>query len=273
VFQNYALFPHMTVRRNLAFPLEMRRESRERIDAQVEAALRLVDLQEYGHRMPRDLSGGQQQRVALARAIIYRPTLLLMDEPLGALDKSLREQMQHTIMRLHREHGMSVLYVTHDQDEAWTMSDRVAVFNAGAVEQIGTPEDLYERPTSRVVAGFVGKTNFLSARILRRDGLRGWVEVAGAGHEAILRCDLPEGAEAVLAVRPERIRLAACPGAPAILERTIYLGSVRNHLLRLADGQECLVQQHMADAESTSLQPGAQVQISWAAPHAMVFER
>jgi ABC-type Fe3+/spermidine/putrescine transport system ATPase subunit len=273
VFQNYALFPHMTVRRNLAFPLEMRREKRERIGVLVEAALRMVDLQGYADRLPRDLSGGQQQRVALARAMIYRPTLLLMDEPLGALDRSLREQMQHMIIRLHREQGVSVLYVTHDQDEAWTMSDRVAVFNAGAVEQVGTPEELYERPASRFVAGFVGKTNFLSTRIVRREGWRAWVEVAGAGHEAMLRCDLPEGAAAVLAVRPERVRLLACAGASAVLERTIYLGSVRNHLLRLGDGQECLVQQHMGDAEGTALQPGARVQISWVAAHALVFER
>ncbi len=154
VFQQYALFPHMTVRRNVAFPLEMRRLARSEIDRLVVDALRLVGLSALAARLPRELSGGQQQRVALARAIVYSPALLLMDEPLGALDRKLREQMQLEIKRMHREREISVLYVTHDQEEALTMSDRIAVFNGGRVEQVGTPQDLYERPATRFVAGF-----------------------------------------------------------------------------------------------------------------------
>src|SRR5471032_2405651 len=166
VFQHYALFPHMTVRRNIAFPLEMRRLGKTEIARLVDDALALVKLPDHGDRLPRQLSGGQQQRVALARAMVYRPALLLMDEPLGALDRKLREQLQLEIKRVHRERGISVLYVTHDQEEALTMSDRIAVFNRGRIEQIGTPEDLYDRPATRFVAGFIGDTNFISGRAL-----------------------------------------------------------------------------------------------------------
>jgi putative spermidine/putrescine transport system ATP-binding protein len=168
VFQSYALFPHMTVRRNIAFPLEMRGLAKAEIARLVDEALALVKLPDHGDRLPRQLSGGQQQRVALARAMVYRPALLLMDEPLGALDKKLREQLQLEIKRVHRERGISVLYVTHDQEEALTMSDRIAVFNRGRIEQIGTPEELYDRPATRFVASFIGDTNFLSGRSSRR---------------------------------------------------------------------------------------------------------
>ena len=165
VFQHYALFPHMTVRRNVAFPLEMCRVGRAETERRVRQALGIVGLSGLGDRLPRQLSGGQQQRVALARATVYRPALLLMDEPLGALDKQLRGQLQLEIKRMHRELRMSVLYVTHDQDEALTMSDRIAVFNAGRVEQVGTPLDLYERPATRFVAGFIGETNFFPGTV------------------------------------------------------------------------------------------------------------
>ena len=161
VFQNYALFPHMTVRRNVAFPLEMRGTPAAEIARLVDEALALVKLPDHGERLPKQLSGGQQQRVALARAMVYRPALLLMDEPLGALDRKLREQLQLEIKRVHRERRISVLYVTHDQEEALTMSDRIAVFNKGRIEQIGTPEELYDRPATRFVASFIGDTNLV----------------------------------------------------------------------------------------------------------------
>jgi putative spermidine/putrescine transport system ATP-binding protein len=165
VFQNYALFPHMTVAGNVAFPLEMRGVGRQEIATRVNETLTLVGLPGFGARYPAQLSGGQQQRVALARAIVFRPPLLLMDEPLGALDKRLREQMQIEIMRLHREFGLSVLYVTHDQDEALVMSDRIAVFNAGRIEQVGTAQELYERPQTPFVAGFLGGSNFFRGKV------------------------------------------------------------------------------------------------------------
>ncbi len=165
VFQHYALFPHLTVAGNVAFPLEMRRVGRAEITRRVRNALTLVGLPDYGSRWPAQLSGCQQQRVALARALVYEPPVLLMDEPLGALDRKLRAQMQLEISRLHRDLGMTVLYVTHDQEEALVMSARIAVFNRGRIEQIGRPHELYERPTSRFVAGFIGESSFMEGRV------------------------------------------------------------------------------------------------------------
>src|SRR5260370_2229349 len=187
VFQNYALFPHMTVRRNVAFPLEMRGTPAAEIARLVDEALALVKLPDLGDRLPRQLSGGQQQRVALARAMVYGPALLLMDEPLGALDKKLRAQLQLEIKRVHRERRMSVLYATHDQDEALTMSDRNSVVHAGRIEQIGTPHELYETPATRFVAGFIGDTNFFPGRVVTVHGSRCRVSLAGWEVEAALR--------------------------------------------------------------------------------------
>src|SRR5205807_4793272 len=160
------LFPHMTVFDNVAFPLRTRRLAGSEVTRRAGQSLEAVRMSGLDGRYPRQLSGGQQQRIALARALVYRPSLLLMDEPLGALDKKLREQLQLEIKRVHRERAISVLYVTHDQEEALTMSDRIAVFNGGRIEQIGTPEQLYDRPATRFVAGFIGDTNFLSGRVL-----------------------------------------------------------------------------------------------------------
>src|SRR6266567_8624280 len=161
VFQRYALFPHMSVADNIAFPLRMRRTPKAEIRRRVEAALALVQLEEYGGRLPSQLSGGQQQRIAVARALVFEPPVLLMDEPLGALDKNLREQMQIEIKRIQQSLGVTVIYVTHDQEEALTMSDRIAVMRNGCLEQIGSPTELYDNPATSFVADFVGKTNFL----------------------------------------------------------------------------------------------------------------
>src|SRR5215467_6167348 len=170
VFQNYALFPHMTVSDNVAFPLKMRRQPSAEIRGRVGRALDLVHLAGLGERLPRQLSGGQQQRVALARALVFDPGLLLMDEPLGALDRNLREQMKIEIKRIHRDVGVTVLYVTHDQEEALTMSDRVALMNRGRIAQLGSAEDLYERPANRFVARFIGESNLLDGRVEVADG-------------------------------------------------------------------------------------------------------
>src|SRR5579875_350733 len=169
VFQNYALFPHMTVRENVSYPLKQRRVPRSAKAGRVDEALRMVELEGLAGRYPAQLSGGQQQRVALARALIFNPDLVLMDEPLGALDKRLREQMQVEIKRIHEAIGMTVVYVTHDQSEALTMSDRIAVFNRGCIEQIGSPKDLYERPKTSFVANFLGGNNNLEGVIVRCD--------------------------------------------------------------------------------------------------------
>src|SRR5439155_6671766 len=165
VFQNYALFPHMTVARNVAFPLRMRRFPRADQAARVRDILALVGLSEYAGRHPRELSGGQQQRVALARGLVFNPDVLLLDEPLGALDKNLREQMQVELKRIHREVGITTVYVTHDQTEAMTMSDRIAVFNHGTLEQVAPPLDVYHRPRTRFVGEFIGDSNFFTGRI------------------------------------------------------------------------------------------------------------
>ena len=273
VFQQYALFPHMSVARNVAFPLEMRGLGRAEVARQVADALRLVGLPELGGRLPRELSGGQQQRVALARAMVYRPALLLMDEPLGALDRKLREQMQLEIIRLHRERRTSVLYVTHDQEEALTMSDRIAVFNAGRIEQVGTPAALYERPATRFVAGFVGEMNFIAGRL---EGTAAGVAGLRVGDRLLPVANpdgLAAGSPAVLAMRPERLALAAAsaPGLPAVVETVIYLGNASRLVVRLADGTACTVLARVGEAGCGSLQRGDAVSVVLDERHALLF--
>ena len=286
VFQNYALFPHMTVARNLAFPLEMRHVPGPEIARQVTDVLRLVGLPDHADRLPRELSGGQQQRVALARALIYRPALLLMDEPLGALDKQLRGEMQMEIKRVHRERRMSVLYVTHDQEEALTMSDRIAVFNHGRVEQVGTPEEVYERPATRFVALFVGETNIFAGLSLRQDAGRAGVTALGT-QGSVLGCrehaPVPAGTPVVIAVRPERIilkraelaPLAAAHGTASELRGTIvdviYLGSMRKAIVRLDDGQDATALMGADAMETSGLHIGQSVRLAWDAAHGTAF--
>lgn len=170
VFQNYALFPHMTVEENIAFPLKMRRVDAATARKRAHEALEMVHLLHLAQRFPRELSGGQQQRIALARCMVYRPAIILMDEPLGALDKKLRDQMQLEIKRIHRELGTTIVYVTHDQEEAMTMSDRICLMNGGAIEQLGSPADLYFRPRTLFVADFLGESNLLCAEVLSTHG-------------------------------------------------------------------------------------------------------
>ena len=271
VFQHYALFPHMTVRRNVAFPLEMRGTSAGEIARRVDEALRLVGLPDQGDRLPKQLSGGQQQRVALARAMVYRPALLLMDEPLGALDRKLREQLQLEIKRVHRESGISVLYVTHDQEEALTMSDRIAVFNQGRIEQIGTPEELYDRPATRFVAGFIGDTNFISGRALSVAGGVCQVETAAGRAHATAGAGVVSGAAVSVAVRPERLVLSVdgAAGLQGTITDIIYLGMVRKYVVRLADGSECIVVRQAGAAGSE--QREQPVRLAWEPAHAIAF--
>ncbi len=272
VFQHYALFPHMTVRRNVAFPLEMRRVGREEAGRRVGAALAMVGLPGHGDRLPRELSGGQQQRVALARAMVCRPALLLMDEPLGALDKAMREQLQLEIKRLHREQRTSVLYVTHDQSEALTMSDRIAVFNEGRIEQVGSPSALYEQPATRFVAGFVGETNFVGGTVVGRDGDHCLVSINGVVMPVSSRLPAATGDEMTVAVRPERVRIEAGGGGlPGELVDLIYLGSARRFIARLPGGQEWTVLMQADAAEASGLLPGCSVRLSWQPRHASAF--
>jgi putative spermidine/putrescine transport system ATP-binding protein len=245
VFQRYTLFPHLCVADNVAFPLKVRRRPKAEIDAKVAAMLKLVRLDGYAERMPAQLSGGQQQRVALARALAYDPPLLLMDEPLSALDKKLREEIQYEIKRIHNETGVTILYVTHDQEEALRLSDRVALFNLGRIEQIGSGRDLYEQPATRFVAGFIGNSNFLPGRITRIIGDRGEAQLPDG---ALVR-DLPAqglnaGAEVSIMIRPDRLSLARPgEGTPAarvsatILDST-FLGDVIHLVTRTAWGDD-----------------------------------
>src|SRR6266851_2691628 len=251
VFQHYALFPHMSVRKNVAFPLEMRGVRRAEAERQVAETLELVGLAEFGDRLPRQLSGGQQQRVALARAMVYRPALLLMDEPLGALDRKLREQLQLEIKQVHRERGISVLYVTHDQEEALTMSDRIAVFNHGRIEQIGTPEELYDAPATRFVAAFIGDTNLLSGRALAvSDGICE-IETPAGRIRASLRQPIAAGTPVTVAIRPERLVLTSLQdggtGLRGSITDIIFLGSARKYVVRLVDGTEFVVLRQVSD--------------------------
>jgi putative spermidine/putrescine transport system ATP-binding protein len=208
VFQSYALFPHMTVGENIAFPLSVRRRPRAEIEARVKRALATVRLEAYADRRPAQLSGGQQQRIALARAMVFEPQLVLMDEPLGALDKKLREHMQIELKRLHAETGLTVVYVTHDQGEALTMSDRVAVFNEGMLQQVDTPAALYEEPQNAFVAQFIGDNNLLAATLeAAEDGFCRARLPGGAAVRARLRAAADAEREIVLSLRPEHIRL------------------------------------------------------------------
>jgi putative spermidine/putrescine transport system ATP-binding protein len=211
VFQSYALFPHMTVRENVAFPLVQRRIPKPKLAERVEAALAMVELSRFGERHPRQLSGGQQQRVALARALVFEPRLVLMDEPLGALDKKLREQMQIEIKRLHERLGMTVVYVTHDQGEALTMSDRIAVFHAGRIQQIGRPAEMYEAPANSFVADFIGENNRLDGVVEAIEGELCSVRLDDASDVRALAVSVDKpGERTSISLRPEQLRLGAC---------------------------------------------------------------
>jgi putative spermidine/putrescine transport system ATP-binding protein len=227
VFQNYALFPHMTVAENVAFPLSVRGRPKAETEAEVRRALDMVQLGSFGARRPAQLSGGQQQRVALARALVFSPQLVLMDEPLGALDKQLREQMQFEIKAIHERLGVTVVYVTHDQGEALTMSDRIAVFRQGAIQQIGSPTDLYDAPASSFVAHFIGENNRLQGVVERVEGGLCQVRLPdGALLTARHGQDLASAGPCSLSIRPERIRLGT---APADNRLTGQLGDATFH--------------------------------------------
>jgi putative spermidine/putrescine transport system ATP-binding protein len=222
VFQRYTLFPHLTVGENVAFPLRIRRRPKSEIIERVRAALKLVRLEGLEDRKPANMSGGQQQRVALARALVYNPPVLLMDEPLSALDKKLREEIQFEIRRIHQETGVTILYVTHDQEEALRLSDRIAVFSQGEIDQIGTGKELYANPATLFVAGFIGDSNFIDAEVIAVDGanaklaLPGGVQVAGVPVHGTAR----PGAKISLMLRPERIDIE--PGTrPGHLSGTV----------------------------------------------------
>jgi len=241
VFQGYALFPHMSVAENVAFPLQVRGVSSAERRSRVAAALDRVKLSSFADRKPRQLSGGQQQRVALARALVYEPRLLLLDEPLSALDRKLRAELQWELRTLHRDLGVSFLYVTHDQEEALTMSDRVAVFDKGCIVQCGTPDSLFERPATRFVADFFGKNNFFPARL---SSTARSVEWEGGKLNCVPEALLTQGEELTVSVRPHRLTLVTADAAPlggVVMQRS-YAGTVVHCLVRTQGGTDVLVE-------------------------------
>jgi spermidine/putrescine transport system ATP-binding protein len=276
VFQHYALFPHMDVRRNVGYGLRQRGIKGKEEQRRVDEALELVRLEGYAKRRTWELSGGQQQRVALARALVNHPTVLLLDEPLGALDLKLRREMQHELKQLQHRVGITFVYVTHDQEEAITMSDVVVVMHHGRIQQQGAPQDLYERPANRFVAGFLGLSNFVPGRLLDRgpDG-QARVEIAGQVLEGLVTdaAARPEpGAEVTIAVRPERVRLSAGddPAAatesvriPGRVSEATYLGDQNEYRVETALGELVARRQNNAGSAGPSFGPGDPVVVTW----------
>jgi spermidine/putrescine ABC transporter ATP-binding subunit len=267
VFQNYALFPHMTAADNIAFPLHMRRTPRAEVGRLVERALDLVRLAGLGARYPRQLSGGQQQRVALARVLVFNPRVVLMDEPLGALDKKLREEMQLEIKHIQQRLGLTVMYVTHDQEEALVMSDRIAVMRVGRLEQVGSPDDLYERPASRFVAEFIGESNVLAGTV---DGATRPVTTLTLAGGGVVRGpaagDARDGRRALLVVRPERVRFVG--EAPegwnhltGTVQEVIYVGETTKYVVTA--GEEALRVKQQNRLGVTRYKVGDRVGIGW----------
>jgi putative spermidine/putrescine transport system ATP-binding protein len=254
VFQNYALFPHMTIAENVAFPLSVRKVSRSEQKARTLRALEMVELAHLGGRRPAQLSGGQQQRVALARALVFEPSVVLMDEPLGALDKRLRETMQYEIMRLHRDLSLTIVYVTHDQNEALTMSDRVAVFSDGRIQQAATPTELYENAANAFVANFVGENNGLTGRVTSNDAEWAALQLTdGSIVHGRAGMGLGNGDTAMLALRPERAHIAATAESvaqaaqqnqnlvQALVQELVYCGDHHRVHLKLGHGETVVV--------------------------------
>ena len=267
VFQNYALFPHMTVQENLAFPLEVRNNSKSETTEKVTKALDMVELGEFGTRFPAQLSGGQQQRVALARALVFEPRLVLMDEPLGALDKNLREQMQYEIKHIHERIGITVVYVTHDQSEALTMSNRIAVFNDGVVQQLSTPDILYEKPENSFVAEFIGENNTMIGTVKNINGEYCEVDLDGGGKVKALKINVADvGTKTKLSVRPERIMINQNKSAGhnsfsgEVIE-LIYLGDHIRARLAVCGTDQFIVK--IPNEGNVTLEEGSAIDVSW----------
>ncbi len=278
VFQHYALFPHMTVSENLAYPLKVRKLPANEIKRRVADSLALVELDQFGKRYPGQLSGGQKQRVALARSLIFEPSIVLMDEPLGALDKNLREQMQFEIKRLHDEIGFTAIYVTHDQTEALTMSDRIAVFNEGVVQQCASPDVLYEEPANVFVADFIGENNQIPAKVIEQNG--NFFEVL-LGDESRIRAisynDLKIGQECILTIRPENlfINAPASDNDNSIKAKFItqlYVGDFIRYFFELCDKTEVMVKT-LNDHQAPKFCAGDTASLTWFATVGLILEK
>jgi len=277
VFQHYALFPHMTIGENLAYPLKVRKLKASEIDQKVKDSLALVELQDFAKRYPGQLSGGQKQRVALARALIFEPSIVLMDEPLGALDKNLREQMQFEIKRLHQELGFTSIYVTHDQTEALTMSDRIAVFNNGVVQQCAPPDVLYEKPVNSFVADFIGENNHIPGTVAKFDGKRAEIRLADGTITTASNPNCPPGGDdCVLAIRPENLFIAGEQMLDNAIDAEfitrLYVGDSIRYFFRMRCGSELMVKT-LNDHQAPEILPGAHTRLTWAEAGGLALDR
>ena len=277
VFQQYSLFPHMTIFDNVAFPLKMRKVGKAEIKERVKNILNLVELDSFAKRKPNQLSGGQQQRVALARALVFEPNILLMDEPLAALDKKLRETMQMEIRDLHEKLGLTIIYVTHDQEEALKMSDRIAVFNKGSIEQIGTPEDLYDRPESQFVAQFLGNSNAIHGTVSETE--EGYVTITNS-HDNTFKASTDytysNGDTVVVMIRPEKVDISktkkdSLNRIEATVSEMIYLGESYRYILKTATGEEVIVKKQIRYVDETVFQIGDTVYVTWEKENAVAL--
>ena len=279
VFQRYTLFPHLSVAENIAFPLRVRKWSDEKIREKTARMLKLIHLDDFGGRKPAELSGGQQQRIAIARALAYDPPILLMDEPLSALDKKLREELQTELRRIHQETGVTVLYVTHDQEEALRLSDRIAVFNKGRIEQVGTGVDLYEQPSTRFVANFIGNSNFMPIEVSRHTAgeltLPNGARVTSGKHGH----DIAQGRSAVLMVRPDCMRLepvsATEQGYPCVavtIRDRSYLGDIVQYTVVTPWAQEINVRMKVSNGQNAFWNCGDTANVAWEASRGTAYQ-
>ncbi len=276
VFQDYALFPHLTIGENIAFGLTERGVAKDKVQARVAELLALVRLPDVESRYPSEISGGQQQRVALARAVAFTPRVLLMDEPLGALDLKLREAMQLELRRIQQDLRITTVYVTHDQIEAMSMSDRIVVMNNGRIEQIGDPASIYNDPQTKFVADFVGKISFVSGRVEKAAGTRTTIRTAVASLDAPVTGVSP-GGEVTVAIRPEKLFILP-PGAPAnginvlegVVETRTFVGSVTNIRVRVDSGTSLLVE---ARSDDQALAPGNGIRVGWKPDDSIVLAK
>ena len=271
VFQNYALFPHMTIEKNLAYPLKVRKIDKDEIAKKVNKVLELVELEEYRDRFPGQLSGGQKQRVALARVLVYEPEIILMDEPLGALDKKLREQMQYEIKRLHNKLGFTVIYITHDQTEALTMSDRIVVFNEGIVQQVDNPTELYEKPKNSFVANFMGENNHIKGITSNQDKEEKDVIDVKTNFgivKAFNSNNYQKNEEVLLSIRPEKIILDSKHklvknNFNATIIELLYIGDHIRIIVNIDNDKQDIVVKHAVTLNSKTYKIGDKIQISW----------
>jgi spermidine/putrescine ABC transporter ATP-binding subunit len=268
VFQNYALFPHMTIFDNIAFPLRMRKVKKAEITKRVKEVLDLVQLGGYENRLPKQLSGGQQQRIALARAVVFNPPVLLMDEPLGALDKKLREHMQLEIKHIQSQLKRTVIYVTHDQEEALVMSDRIAVMNEGGIEQVGTPDELYERPANKFVAGFIGQSNFIEGNVVEKKGDLITIQLHDESRHR-LQCSetVAIGENVTFCIRPEKMYIVrkeeqADYGLEGVVNEVIYVGETTRYRVAIGNEKEINLRE-MNILRGGRAKEGEKVKISW----------